>query len=258
MGAGEGEVVVDVHASDPGGPLVVHLHGGGWAAGSRRDHPERFRGLADRGLTVASVDYRTVAHAPYPAPRDDVAAVVDVLRTELPSAGVDPSGVVLMGASAGAHLAAMIAFGGSFACRGLVGLFGRYDLRSVAGALRPALGLVVPEEIRATAFPPGLEQPERRIAALAGLAPDRLSDGVLARLSPVVALTSAGPPMLLVHGTADAVVDHRHSERLAERAEELGVSCELLLVDGANHEDPAFAGDAVLDAVATFVHASSR
>lgn len=249
------EVVVDLHhrESPPGerGAVVVYLHGGGWASGSRRDHPRRLSGLASRGVTVASIDYRTVATAAWPAQRDDVSAVLAALPRHLE----DPPGdVVLMGASAGAHLAAMVAFSDVVACAGLVGLFGRYDLTREADALAPASGVAVPAEILRTPFPPGLSHHQHRVAALVGGSGTSRRDEELAAVSPLHVLAAGAPPLFLAHGTGDALVSHRHSERLALRARHLGVPCELVLVPGANHEDRSFEDAAVLDAIAAFIH----
>jgi len=231
-----------------GSPTVIYLHGGGWVTGSCQDHPERLAALAARGISILSVGYRTVDRAPFPSQRDDVEAAIDALAP----AG---TGLFLMGASAGAHLAALIGYTSSRAVDGVIGLFGRYDLTAAGDELCPAPGLAVPTEIlRAEAGPgfTGLDA-RSRLALLAGAPPTSLDDEMLAALSPASMITHAAPPTLLLHGTADAVVDHRHSERLAAQAAEVGVPCRLVLVAGANHEDPVFAEPPAIDEIARFV-----
>ncbi len=232
----------------PGSPTVIYLHGGGWVTGSCRDHPERLAALAARGITVLSVGYRTVDRAPFPSQRDDVEAVISALAP----AG---TGLFLMGASAGAHLAALICYTSRHAVDGVIGLFGRYDLTSAGDELRPAPGLAVPAEILRAEARPGLSglDARSRLALLAGASPSSVDDEMLAALSPASVITHAAPPTLLLHGTRDAVVDHRHSERLAARAAEVGVPCRVILIAGANHEDPAFAEPPAIDEIARFV-----
>ncbi|WP_345474988.1 alpha/beta fold hydrolase [Microbacterium pseudoresistens] len=228
-------------------PLIIYLHGGGWTGGSRKDHAERFHALTARGISVASVDYRLATEAPYPAQLDDVRAVLDSLdRQDRPT--------FLMGASAGSTLAALAAFSGQLHVDGFIGLFGRYDISSAGDALRPAAGLKLPQEIvDALAAGPSLS-PKHRVAILAGVDPEHASHDELAAVSPIAHLHAGAPRMLLIHGTGDAVVDHRHSIRLAEHASRLGVACDLRLLPGENHEAPAFATDAVVDEIADFIH----
>ncbi|MFB2587007.1 alpha/beta hydrolase [Herbiconiux liukaitaii] len=255
-----GSTVVDLYEADrPDAPAVIALHGGAWVLGSRSDYAERYRALRERGVTVAALDYRLATEAPYPAQRDDVDAVVRLLR-ERSHAGPGPAGPIaagpiwLLGASAGAHLAALTAFS-SNGIAGFIGLFGRYDLTSEADGLRPVEGLEVPADITGGPPPPlGARTHAERLALLAGVRPDDLHDLVLARISPVQQLHPLAPPLLLLHGTGDAVVDHRHSERLHERALALGVESELHLLPGANHEDPVFASEHTIGTIAAFIH----
>ena len=74
---------LDLYVGDTDATAIcVFLHGGGWRIGSRREGPgpvtadsgRFFHQMADRGLTVASVDYRLSGEAHYPAQLDDVTA----------------------------------------------------------------------------------------------------------------------------------------------------------------------------------------
>lgn len=246
---------VDLYRAGADGecPWVVYLHGGGWTAGSRKDHRERFEALAALGVSVASADYRFVTEAPYPAQREDIEAVLDLL----------PSGasrVSLMGASAGALLGALTAFQRSERVAGFIGLFGRYDLSRAGAELQPAEGLAPPAEVLEAwgAAEGEVMSFERRIAMLAGVEPSQLDDATLRTISPLAQLTADAPPMLLLHGSGDAVVDYRHTERLAERARRLGIPCRVMLIPGANHEGPEFSSPEVMGAIADFIHTNTQ
>ncbi|GAT72376.1 probable esterase [Microbacterium sp. HM58-2] len=235
-------------SSSPGAPVVVYLHGGGWVTGSRLDHPERLAALAARGVSVLSVGYRKADHGPFPSQRHDVEYAIDALA---PSA----TGLFLMGASAGAHLAALIGYTSTRSFDGVIGLFGRYDLTAAGDELRPAPGLAVPDEILRAGTAPGFAglDARSRLALLAGVPRSSLDEDTLRALSPAAIITSSAPATLLLHGTGDAIVDHAHSERLARRAAEVGVPCRLVLVPGANHEDPVFAEPEAIDEIVRFV-----
>lgn len=247
-------VLADLYrAPDPEAPVLLSLHGGAWIMGSRADHPERLAGLASRGVTVVSIDYRLAGRAAYPAQRDDVVAVFEEILGRGIVGGTGRA--VLMGASAGAQLAALIATECPRWLAGTVAMFGRYDLTRAGDLLKPEEGLDIPEAILEDRPLDGFVDPgpRGRLALLAGVPEAHLDDRVLAALSPAHRITADAAPLLLLHGAEDAVVSPRHSELLAARAEQLGVDCRLELIPGANHEDPAFGSSAVLDRIASFV-----
>ena len=137
-----------------GAPLIVFVHGGGWANGNK-DNPGVVAGKAGQwlpeGWVLVSINYRMLPDtAPLDQARDVARALAQVQRLA-PQWGVDPARVVLMGHSAGAHLAALV--GAS------------PELWRQAGALRP-LGVVsldsgaldVPDMMRRPWLPPLYER----------------------------------------------------------------------------------------------------
>ena len=88
-------------------PLIVFVHGGGWSIGDKRsglgEKATHFNAL---GYAVASINYRLVPQGTVEQQAADVAAAVASLRKQ---PGIDGSRVVVMGHSAGAHLAALVA-----------------------------------------------------------------------------------------------------------------------------------------------------
>lgn len=87
-------------------PLVIYLHGGGWAICSLDTHDRLMRLLAlDSGAAVIGVDYRLAPEHPFPAPLDDCVAAVRWIKREARQLSVDPDRIVLAGDSAGANLA---------------------------------------------------------------------------------------------------------------------------------------------------------
>ncbi|MGF7150492.1 acetyl esterase/lipase [Sphingomonas zeicaulis] len=91
-------------------PLIVFVHGGGWSAGDKRmaagDKPDHF---VARGFAFASVNYRLVPDVSVADQAADIAHAIAWLEREAPRLGVDARRIVLMGHSAGAHLAALLA-----------------------------------------------------------------------------------------------------------------------------------------------------
>ena len=87
-------------------PLVIFLHGGGWTFGSLDTHENETRNLAcASGAAVLSIAYRLAPEHPFPAPLDDVLAVIKAVQDGVLGDAVDPRRFALAGDSAGANLA---------------------------------------------------------------------------------------------------------------------------------------------------------
>lgn len=176
------DAVVDLRAGGPGAagrPLVVVVHGGFWRPAYDRVHVRPLTAaLAGAGWTTAAVEYRRVPGRPDDTV-DDVAAALALLAGDPEVAGASDGRIVLVGHSAGGHLALQAAA----------------DPRTpaLAGvvALAPVADLVLAEEL-------ALDGDAVR-AFLGGAAADRPD------LDPV-RQPSPDAPVTVVHGTADDIV----------------------------------------------------
>src|SRR5580693_4569225 len=128
-------------------PALVAVHGGGWVQGVRAAY--RYWGpyLAARGYAVFAISYRLATKGKtYPQAVHDVLAGVQFVRGKAGEFGIDPQRIGIMGASAGAHLAALAALGGkkfaggypqdafasiSAEVKALIGVYGVYDMVSM-------------------------------------------------------------------------------------------------------------------------------
>lgn len=103
------DFVTAVSANGPA-PLVVFIHGGGWLIGDKAAGAgEKAAHFSGAGYAFASVDYRLVPQATVADQAADIAASLTYLRGHARELGVDGDRIVLMGHSAGAHLAALVA-----------------------------------------------------------------------------------------------------------------------------------------------------
>lgn len=88
-------------------PLLLFVHGGGWSIGDKRMVAgEKGQHFVGKGWAFGSTNYRLVPQASVEDQAADVAAAIAFLRRQ---PGIDPDRIVLMGHSAGAHLAALVA-----------------------------------------------------------------------------------------------------------------------------------------------------
>lgn len=120
-------------------PLFVYIHGGAWVSGDKRQYADVGEALARRGVLVAVINYRLSGEGGvrHPAHAQDAAAAVSWLRKHATELGFDKSRIFVGGHSAGAHIAALLAYDPSLLAavgerpdmiRGYIGLEGIYDL----------------------------------------------------------------------------------------------------------------------------------
>ena len=125
-------------------PALIAVHGGGWVQGVRTAFQYWGPYLAARGVAVFSISYRLATKGKtYPQAVHDVLAGVQFVRGKAGEFGIDPQRIGIMGASAGAHLAALAALGGkkfaggypqdafasvSTEVKALIGVYGVYDM----------------------------------------------------------------------------------------------------------------------------------
>ena len=95
-------------------PLVVYLHPGAFNHGDKtwiERYDKDLRELClERGISVATANYRYSTQAPYPGLMHDVARAVQYLRSRAAEWNLDPKAVISSGASSGAVMALWLAF----------------------------------------------------------------------------------------------------------------------------------------------------
>lgn len=189
------------------GKTVIFFYGGSWETGSKGDYLFVAQALASSGYTVVIPDYRLYPAVRFPAFINDGARTV---RWTADRIGVDK--IVVMGHSAGAQIASMLAANTSYLAdagvdrlklRGLVGLSGPYDFLPLKSA---------------------------RLIDIFGGANDPNIEAITFAKAPL-------PPALLIHGTADTIVYPRNSENLAAAWRKAGAPVELKLYSDAGHVD---------------------
>ena len=132
---------LDIHtptaAPPPGGwPVVVFFYGGSWNRGERADYRFVGEALASRGMLALVADYRLYPEVRYPEFLVDSAKALAFGLERAGSLGGNPKRVFVMGHSAGAYNAAMLAFDARWLrttghapseLAGFIGLAGPYD-----------------------------------------------------------------------------------------------------------------------------------
>jgi acetyl esterase/lipase len=241
-------IALDIHAADGAGPhpVIIWIHGGGWQSGDKAQCLPVRLGFADRGYTVACVNYRLSGVAIFPAQIEDVRDAIAFLRGHADEYGLDPDRFVAWGSSAGGHLAALVGTtSGESVFTG--------DAR--ASAVQAVVDFYGPIDLTAMVTTPGYTrhaQPDSAESLLLG-GPVLENPEAAQRASPLTYIDGDEPPFLIVHGTADPVVPLAQSQLLYDALTASGVTADLTILDGAGHGGPAFSAPDTVDLVVTFL-----
>ncbi|MGI4950590.1 MAG: alpha/beta hydrolase [Janthinobacterium lividum] len=210
-------------------PVIVFLYGGNWRTGDKDIYKFLGRTLAQRGAVVVVPDYRLVPEVVFPGFVQDNAAAVAWAVRHAAALGGDPRSVFVMGHSAGAYNAAMLALDPSYlAAQGLE----RNRLAGVVALAGPFDFLPITQDDLKPVFAP-------------------VQDGPLSQ--PITYADGTNPPMLLLAGTADTTVQPRNTTSLTRRITERGGPVESKLYPDLGHIGiltaftPLFAGRAPVE-----------
>lgn len=205
-------------------PAVVCIHGGGWAAGNKKDMLPCVFGLAQQGFVAASVQYRLVPAGHFPDQVSDVKAAVRYLRAHAGELNIDPSRIGAVGSSAGGHLALYLGTTSasdfpehganqeySSAVKAVVSLAGPSDLT-----------LKLPDEAEKIA--------EKFIGESRKDHPE-----LYKQASPISYLTDDDAAMLLIHGDKDPLVPYNQATEMADACKKRKHDCELVTIANGVH-----------------------
>jgi acetyl esterase/lipase len=193
-------------------PLVVFFYGGSWSSGNRADYRFVGEALASQGIVTMVADYRLSPAVRYPVFVQDSAKAVRHAMETAPRYGASPSRVYVMGHSAGAYNAAMVALDDRWLAAeghrptqlaGWIGLAGPYDFLPIGD----------------------------RKTQVAFEWPHTSADS-----QPLVHASRLSPPALLLAPTQDSVVSpQRSTVAMARKLELSGVRVESALFDSVSH-----------------------
>jgi acetyl esterase/lipase len=210
---------------------VVFIHGGAWVAGDGKCFFPHARYFATRGAVAFSIDYRlekpdgsTLANC-----LADCKSAIRYIRGHAGELGIDPDKIAAFGDSAGGHLAGALG-----TCEGFDDPGDNLEISSVPNALilcNPIVDLTegtwIKFIIRGAAMAKGAKPEDMHPTA------EQLS---LARaLSPLSNIKPGQPPAILMHGTADKVVNPQQALDFATSYAKAGNRCDLAWMEGSGH-----------------------
>lgn len=240
-------------------PLLIHIHGGGFAFGDKRDdHMDAYLKALHRGMAAASLEYRLSGEAVFPAAVLDCRQAVRFLISHADEYKIDTNRIAVIGGSAGGNLAAMLGmnipngqFPGeeekSFSCQPRVQLtidqFGPMNFASMTEQAR-ANGV--------SRVPPPDKMPESKYL---GMPLTEADPEWVAAANPVTYASRNMTSILVQHGTMDRLVPYEQSVEFVQTLREkgLGEKVTFLPLEGADHEDKRFFQEENMDRVFGYI-----
>lgn len=213
-------------------PVIVGIHGGGWANGSKVGGQGSW--LARHGYAVAVINYRLSGEAIFPAQIEDCKAAVRWLRANAEKYHLNSDRFGATGHSAGGHLASLLATSGD------IKEYDKGNNLEFSSRIQAAVPMAGPTDFLQMDehAPQGAKlnhnEPQSPEARLIG-GPIQENKARVAKANPLTYVTKDDPPFLIVHGDEDGTVPAHQAQLLDEALQKAGVEVKLHLVKGAGH-----------------------
>ncbi len=205
-------------------PIVINIHGGGWNHGVKESQGG-FNTFFKQGFAVANMEYRLTGQATAPAAVEDTRCVLIYLIKNAKALNIDVNKIIIMGGSAGGHLALM---------GGLLGNNHLFD-NNCAGTENIKVAAIINKygitDVWDWAYGKNLTSKSAKNWLGA-----KANDEAFAKsVSPITYINKNSPPIFIVHGDADPTVPYQQSVALHKRLVEAGVKTEFITVPGGLH-----------------------
>ena len=254
---------LDIYLPDEGDgpfPVVLHIHGGAFAIGDKRDiHLMAFLKGLERNYAVVSVNYRLSSEAIFPAGLQDLKASIRWIRANQVKYQLDGNRIAACGGSAGGNYAAMLCLTASVTelddlCLGNP----EYPchIQAAVDWFGPTNFLEMDEQLAENGYGSGdhggADSPESRYLGA------KLSDVPLKveLANPMTYIHKHMPPILIQHGRLDTMVPVQQSIMFVEKLEKY-VSHDRFdfdIIEGAGHGDPLFETEENMNKVFSFLN----
>ena len=204
-------------------PVLIFIHGGAWRTGKRSDYLPYLIDYAKKGFVTATVSYRLVKQAIFPAAVQDVTCAVKYLKSHAEEYGIDPDKVVLIGGSAGGHLAMMIGYSGADS------MFNEDCQEDTLPRVKAVINLYGPTDLT-TPYAISTYQTKDFLGT-----PYEENPDIYRKASPKTYISPDDPPTLTFHGTIDSLVPVSQSDSLDVWLRKAGVPHEYHRLKGWPH-----------------------
>lgn len=242
-------------------PALIHIHGGGFAIGDKRDdHMNAYLKGIKHGMAVISIEYRLSGEAIFPAAVLDVRNAIRFLRKHAAEYKIDADKLVAIGGSAGGNLAAMLGMNipnGEF--HGEEGK--KFDeftpyVNLAIDQFGPMNFASMDEQARQNGVSKvEHDEPFSPESKYLGIAVADAKQELIDLANPAHYISDKMCPMLVQHGTKDELVPYEQSEEfVSEIRHRLNKDIvQFVPIEGANHEDKLFFTDENMNMIFDYI-----
>lgn len=221
----EGKMDIYLPPNDKGTtPVVINIHGGGWNKGVKESQTG-FNTFFKMGFAVANISYRLTGHTTAPAAVEDARCALIYLIKNAKALNIDVNRIVVMGGSAGGHLALMA---------GLLANDHRFD-GNCPGVENIKVAAIIDKYGITDVWDWGYGPRITSSSAKRWLGSKANDKEFAASVSPITYVNKNSPPVFIVHGDADPVVPYQQSVDLYNKLKQAGVKTEFMTVPGGEH-----------------------
>jgi acetyl esterase/lipase len=204
--------------------VIINIHGGGWNHGVKETQGG-FNTFFKVGFAVANIEYRLTGQATAPAAVEDTRCALLYLIKNAKELNIDVNKIIIMGGSAGGHLALM---------GGLLGNNHLFD-NNCAGTDQIKVAAIIDKYGITDVWDWAYGKDLTSKSATNWLGAKAKDEAFAKSVSPINYLTKNSPPVFIVHGDADPTVPYQQSVLLHKKLIELGVKTEFITVAGGLH-----------------------
>jgi len=193
-------------------PVIINIHGGGWNHGTKEEQGG-FMPYFKAGFAVANIEYRLTSYATAPAAIEDTRCALIYLIKNANALHLDPNKIIIMGGSAGGHLALM---------GGLLQNNHIFD-NNCSGVENINVAAIIDKygiaDVNDWAYGPYIKSK----SATNWLGAKKEDQNFIKSVSPISWVKSTSPPVFIVHGDADPTVPYQESVALHQALLAAGV-----------------------------------
>ena len=227
-------------------PVVIWIHGGGWSDENltKRYRPEpELAQLSKMVFFVASIEYRLMQHAVFPAQIQDCKCAVRYLRAHAKELGIDSEHIGAWGESAGGHLTALLGTAGH-----VEEFEGRGGWQEYSSEIQAACPWYAPYDMLEDARRSEGQKDSLSQRLFGGPASEK--EELIRKASPIYYAKEKLPPFLVMHGDSDRLVPLSQTENFYSAVKAAGNPIEKIIVPGQGHG--FFEGASYYDAIFDF------
>lgn len=229
---------------EPTYPAVVLIYGSAWFSNNSKgaDMNTIGKALLNAGYAVVTPNHRSSADAKFPAQINDIKATIRFIRANCRIYQLDTTFIGITGSSSGGHLSALM---------GSTNYVKQYTIDSITVDIEGDLGkhtsfssevdavcdwfgptdFLVMDSCGSSIVHNDANSPESSL--IGGDIQHNKIKCLLA--NPITYIDEKGPPYLIIHGDADALVPYCNSELLYNALQKAKVVSEYILISGGEH-----------------------